>query len=202
MVKYVLPDLPYAYDALEPHINAEIMELHHSKHHQAYVNKLNALTEQMEVAKANNDQATQEKITPGLKFNYGGFINHTFFWDNMSPNGGGECPDGPFKDQVLKDFGSMEKMKNDVSNATCAVMGSGWGWLGYDQKNKCLKVATTKDQESMLEDTHGFKPLVAIDIWEHAYYLQYKNVRPDYVHAFWNVINWSHVISNFAAATA
>merc|ERR1711920_181195 len=198
MPKYELPKLPYAYDALEPHICGEIMELHHSKHHQAYVNKLNMLTEQMEKAKNDNDQVTIDKINYPLKFNYGGHINHTFFWDNMSPNGGGDCPEGPLKDQIIKDFGSVEKMQTDVSAATCGVMGSGWGWLGYDQKNKCLKVATTMNQD-LLEEVHGLKPLVGIDVWEHAYYLQYKNVRPDYVKHFWNVINWSDVVKKFAA---
>ena len=193
-----LPDLSYDYAALEPHINAEIMELHHSKHHQTYINNLNNLTEQIKEAEHKKDHEIIEKLKPALDFNAGGHFNHCFFWENMSPNGGGECPEGALKDQIIKDFGSVEQMQANMSAVTVGVMGSGWGWLGYDPNTKSLKVATTPNQD-MLEDVHGFKPLVGIDVWEHAYYLQYKNVRPDYVKNFWNVVNWEDVINKYNA---
>ena len=192
------PDLPYPYDALEPHISAEIMELHHSKHHKGYTTKFNAMSEQLAEAKAKNDQATIDKISQPLEFNEGGYLNHCIFWENMSPNGGGELKDGALKDQIIKDFGSVEAMQTQLSAVTIAVQGSGWGWLGYDQDEKKLVVSTTANQD-ILEKTTGLKALIGIDVWEHAYYLQYKNVRPDYVKHFWNVINWEDVIARFEA---
>jgi Fe-Mn family superoxide dismutase len=193
-----LPDLPYDYAALEPHISAEIMELHHSKHHQTYITNFNNMSEQLAEAKEKNDQATIDKISQPLAFNEGGYVNHCIFWENMSPNGGGELEEGDLKTQIIKDFGSVENMQTQLSGSTVAVQGSGWGWLGYDEDNKKLVVATTANQD-ILEKTTGLKALIGIDVWEHAYYLQYKNVRPDYVKNFWNVINWDDVSARFNA---
>jgi len=196
--KATLPDLPYDYAALEPHISAEIMELHHSKHHQTYINNFNNLTEQIGELTEKGDHAAIEKLQPAFNFNEGGYINHCIFWENMSPNGGGELAEGDLRSQIIKDFGSVENMQAQVSQASVGVMGSGWGWLGYDQDSKVLKVASTPNQDT-LEKSTGLKALIGIDVWEHAYYLQYKNVRPDYVKQFWNVINWDDVATKFNA---
>lgn len=207
--KATLPFLQYDYAALEPHINAEIMELHHGKHHQAYVNNYNDFSEKVQEAEVALERAENAKQTEQISadiarmsqiadFNRGGHINHCIFWEIMSPNGGGECPESDLKTQIIKDFGSLENMQTALSTASAGVQGSGWGWLGYDTKEKCLKVATMANQD-ILEEKTGLQPLIGIDVWEHAYYLQYKNVRPDYVKNFWNVINWEDVISKFNA---
>lgn len=198
--KHTLPDLPYDYNALEPTISAEIMQLHHSKHHQTYVNNLNVAEEKLQEALAKGDANTAIGLGPSLRFNGGGHINHAIFWQNLSPNGGGE-PSGPLLDAIKKDFGSVEKMKTALSAATVAVQGSGWGWLGYDKKNNRLAIQTCPNQDP-LEPTTGLVPLFGIDVWEHAYYLQYKNVRPDYVKAIWNVANWKDIADRYAKAQA
>uniref|UniRef100_G3P2T9 Superoxide dismutase n=1 Tax=Gasterosteus aculeatus aculeatus TaxID=481459 RepID=G3P2T9_GASAC len=197
--KHTLPDLPYDYGALEPHVNAEIMQLHHSKHHATYVNNLNVTEEKYQEALA-KDVSLEFSIAlqPALKFNGGGHINHTIFWTNLSPKGGDE-PKGELLEAIKRDFGSFQKMKEKMSAATVAVQGSGWGWLGYDKESGSLRVAACANQDP-LHGTTGLVPLLGIDVWEHAYYLQYKNVRPDYVKAIWNVVNWENVSERLQSA--
>ena len=182
---HTLPDLPYAYDALEPHISKEIMELHHSKHHQTYVNGLNAAEE----AYVKSD-STKEKIAlqSALKFNGGGHINHSLFWKNLAPASaeGGKLHDGALKSAIERDFGSVEAFKKNFNAKTAAIQGSGWGWLGYNSTTKKLEIVTTANQDPLISHT----PIIGVDIWEHAFYLQYKNVKPDYLNAIWNVINF------------
>nr|CAR82602.1 mitochondrial manganese superoxide dismutase [Xantho poressa] len=195
--KHTLPDLPYDYGALEPTISAEIMQLHHSKHHQTYVNNLNVAEEKLAEAKAKGDVSTVIALAPAIKFNGGGHINHSIFWQNMSPDGGE--PEGELLAAINRDFGSVENMKNQLSAQTVAVQGSGWGWLGYNKQKGTLQIAACPNQDP-LEATTGLVPLFGIDVWEHAYYLQYKNVRPDYVKAIWNVANWKDIGARFTAA--
>ncbi|XP_011049884.1 PREDICTED: superoxide dismutase [Mn], mitochondrial [Acromyrmex echinatior] len=195
--KYSLPNLPYDYKALEPIISAEIMELHHSKHHATYINNLNVAEEKMKEAIAKCDINTQIALGPVIKFNGGGHINHSIFWCNLSPCG--ENPDAALLKQINKDFGCMEEMKKSLSQITIAIQGSGWGWLGYDQKTKSLRIATCANQDP-LQSTTGLIPLFGIDVWEHAYYLQYKNVRPVYVEAIFDIINWKDVNARFKNA--
>jgi len=197
---HALPDLPYDYAALEPHISADIMQLHHQKHHQTYVNNLNAAEERLMEATHHGDVSTVISLAPALKFNGGGHLNHSIFWQNLSPSGGGE-PDGPLAEAIARDFGSFAAFKTQLSAATTAVQGSGWGWLGYEPNAGRLRVATCANQDP-LHATTGLVPLLGIDVWEHAYYLQYRNVRPDYVQAIWNVINWRDVAARYDAAAA
>nr|AHE13889.1 Mn superoxide dismutase [Perinereis nuntia] len=196
--KHTLPDLPYDYNALEPYISAEIMKIHHSKHHATYTNNLNAVEEKLAEALAKNDVSSVIALQPALKFNGGGYLNHSIFWENMSPNGGGD-PSGDLLEQINKDFGSVDNMRKQLSAITTAIQGSGWGWLGYNQSTNKLQIATCANQDP-LQASAGLVPLFGIDVWEHAYYLQYKNVRPDYVNAIWNVANWKDVESRFQKA--
>ncbi|XP_075059662.1 superoxide dismutase [Mn], mitochondrial [Mixophyes fleayi] len=193
--KHTLPDLPYDYGALQPYLSAEIMQLHHSKHHAAYVNNLNIAEAKYAEALAKGDVTAQVSLQPALKFNGGGHINHTIFWTNLSPNGGGE-PQGELLEAIKRDFGSFEKFKEKVTTTSVAVQGSGWGWLGYNKESNRLQVAACANQDP-LQGTTGLIPLLGIDVWEHAYYLQYKNVRPDYLKAIWNVINWDNVAERY-----
>ncbi|XP_042880373.1 superoxide dismutase [Mn], mitochondrial-like [Penaeus japonicus] len=197
--KHTLPDLPYDYNALEPVICAEIMQLHHSKHHQTYVNNLNVAEEKLAEAQAKGDVNTVISLAPALKFNGGGHINHTIFWQNLSPDGGE--PQGDLLAAINRDFGSIDAMKAQLSAATVAVQGSGWGWLGCNKQKGTLHIATCPNQDP-LEATTGLVPLFGIDVWEHAYYLQYKNVRPDYVNAIWKVANWKDISARFTKATS
>ncbi|KIM24480.1 hypothetical protein M408DRAFT_331729 [Serendipita vermifera MAFF 305830] len=194
---HTLPDLPYAYDALEPHISKQIMELHHSKHHQTYVTGLNAAEDGY--AKATT---TQQKIglLAAIKFNGGGHINHSFFWKILAPtsSGGGKFSDGKLKSAIEKDFGSVEAFKKEFNAKTAAIQGSGWGWLGYNTSTKRLEITTTANQDPLLAP---YVPIIGVDIWEHAFYLQYKNVKPDYLNAIWNVINFKQAESLYADAT-
>ncbi|KAE9406537.1 manganese superoxide dismutase [Gymnopus androsaceus JB14] len=182
---HTLPELPYAYDALEPHISEEIMTLHHQKHHQTYVNGLNAAEESY--AKAPSVKA-RIALQAALKFNGGGHINHSLFWKNLAPEkgDGGKLADGPLKSAIERDFGSLDAFKKDFNAKTAAVQGSGWGWLGYNSATKKLEIVTTSNQDPLLTHT----PIIGVDIWEHAFYLQYKNVKPDYLNAIWNVVNF------------
>ena len=190
---FTAPELPYAYDALEPFISQEIMELHHGKHHKGYVRKLNKLIDDTwDDAKLFYSDATQER----LNFLRGGHVNHCIFWKTMSPYGGGEIPDSELKEQIIHDFGSVENLKNQLNAASKTVMGSGWGWLGWNEELQKLQIATTANQDR-LEKIHGLKPLIGIDVWEHAYYLQYKNLRGEYLQQFWNVIDWLNVVDRF-----
>ncbi|CAN9508082.1 unnamed protein product [Ophioblennius macclurei] len=188
---HTLPDLSYDYGALEPHICAEIMWLHHSKHHSSYVKNLKIIEEKYEEALAKNDVTAQIALQPALKFNAGGHINHSIFWTNLCPNGGGE-PEGELMKAITRDFGSFQNMKDKMSAATVAVQGSGWGWLGYDKESEKLQISVCANQDP-LQGTAGLIPLLGIDVWEHAYYLQYRNVRRDYIQAIWNIINWKNV---------
>jgi len=195
--KHTLPDLPYDYNALEPVICAEIMQLHHSKHHQTYVNNLNVAEEKIAEATATGDVSTAIALAPAVKFNGGGHINHSIFWQNLSPDGGE--PEGELLAAINRDFGSVDAMKAQLSAATVAVQGSGWGWLGLNKQKGSLQIATCANQDP-LEATTGLVPLFGIDVWEHAYYIQYKNVRPDYVNAIWKVANWKDISKRFSAA--
>ncbi|XP_023726171.1 superoxide dismutase [Mn], mitochondrial [Cryptotermes secundus] len=195
--KHTLPDLPYDYNALEPIISAEIMKLHHSKHHAAYVNNLNIAEEKLKEAQAKNCVSTIISLGPALKFNGGGHINHTIFWQNLSPTGG--SPSSELEEAIKKDFGSLDNLKAQLSAVSVGVQGSGWGWLGYNKQTKRLQLASCANQDP-LEATTGLVPLFGIDVWEHAYYLQYKNVRPDYVKAIFDVVNWKDVSERFAKA--
>ncbi|OAX38212.1 manganese and iron superoxide dismutase [Rhizopogon vinicolor AM-OR11-026] len=193
---HTLPDLPYAYNALEPYISEDIMKLHHTKHHQTYVNGLNAAEQSYAKAPSVRDQIA---LQSALKFNGGGHINHTLFWKNLSPVNadGGKLTDGPLKKAIERDFGSVETFKKSFNAATAAIQGSGWGWLGYNSASKTLEIVTTANQDPLLSHT----PIIGVDIWEHAFYLQYKNVKPDYLNAIWNVINFKEAEQRLAEAT-
>ncbi|KAI0712693.1 superoxide dismutase mitochondrial [Earliella scabrosa] len=192
---HTLPKLDYAYDALEPHIAGKIMELHHSRHHQAYVNGLNAAEEAYAKAPSPKDQI---KLQSALKFNGGGHINHSLFWKNLAPQsqGGGELSAGPLKDALVADFGSVDAFKKKMNTVTAAIQGSGWGWLGYNPETKKLEIVTTANQDPLLSHV----PIIGIDIWEHAFYLQYQNVKADYLTAIWNVINFQEAERRFVEA--
>ncbi|CAO3612714.1 unnamed protein product [Mucor fragilis] len=196
--KVTLPDLPYGYDALEPYINTEIMKLHHSKHHQTYVNGFNAAEEKLQGAFKSNDLTEQLALQNALKFNGGGHINHTIFWQNLAPKGkgGGSLPKGALASAIDKEFGSFDEFIKKFNTAAAGVQGSGWAWLGYNKQFKRVEIATTANQDPLLTLT----PLLGIDVWEHAYYLQYKNVRPDYLKNIWEVVNWETVAERFAKA--
>jgi len=195
---HALPPLKYEHAGLEPHISAMIMEIHHTKHHQGYINNLIAAEKKLKEAEAANDTSAINALLPAIKFNGGGHLNHTIFWTNMAPNAGGE-PSGPINEAINKDFGSFQAFKDKFSTASAGVKGSGWGWLGYCPKGDKVSVATCQNQDG-LQVTHGLVPLLGIDVWEHAYYLQYKNLRPAYVAAFFNVINWTNVNERYENA--
>ena len=200
MAVYELPELPYAYDALEPHISAEIMELHHSKHHATYVAGANAALEALEAER--NGEANPDKLralSKNLAFNLGGHTNHSVFWKNMSPNGGGE-PAGELAEAINRDFGSFEGFQKQFQGVATSLQGSGWAVLGYDHIAGRLIIQQLTDQQGNI--SVDFTPLLMLDMWEHAYYLQYKNVKADYAKAFWNVVNWDDVAERFAKASA
>lgn len=199
---YTLPDLPYGYDALEPYIDVETMHLHHDKHHNTYVTNLNAAIEKYpELAEQSVDELVTnlnevpEDIRTAVRNNGGGHANHSFFWKIMAPNAGGE-PTGAIKDAINEAFGSFEKMKEEFKTAATGRFGSGWAWLVMN--NGKLEITSTANQDSPLTD--GKTPIIGLDVWEHAYYLKYKNVRPDYIAAFWDVVNWDQANENLAAA--
>lgn len=200
-MKATLPDLPYDYAALEPVISGEIMELHHKKHHQTYVNNLNAAMEKSHEAEAKNDLLALVALQPALRFNGGGHVNHSIFWTILAPvgKGGGEEPKGELAQELEKTFGSTEAFKEKLTALAVGVQGSGWGWLGYDKAFKRLVLAKCANQDP-LEATQGFIPLLGIDVWEHAYYLQYKSARADYVKNIWKVIHWKNVEERFLQA--
>lgn len=187
---YTLPELSYDYGALEPYISGEIMELHHSKHHKTYITNFNTALEKLHSAK---DPQSIVALQSALNFNGGGHINHTIFWKNLAPKsqGGGEGPQGPLASAISTQFGSVEKLIAKMNSTGAAVQGSGWVWLGLNKELKQLVVETTANQDPLVNK--GLVPLLGIDVWEHAYYLQYKNVRPDYLKSIWNVVNWSDV---------
>ena len=199
MAVYELPELDYAYDALEPHISAEIMELHHSKHHATYVAGANAALEALEAER--NGDANPDKVralSKNLAFNLGGHTNHSVFWKNLSPNGGG-APTGDLAEAINRAIGSFDKFKAHFSAAALGLQGSGWAVLGYDYIAGRLIIQQLTDQQGNV--SVDFTPLLMLDMWEHAFYLQYKNVKADYVKAVWNVFNWDDVAERFAAAS-
>jgi Fe-Mn family superoxide dismutase len=198
---FEVPDLPYDYGALEPHIDEQTMRIHHDKHHQAYVDKANAALEGTEWADKDVDEVLKnlgalpaDKQGP-VRNNAGGHANHTFFWQIMSPDGGGE-PGGALADAIAEVFGSFDDFKAKFKDAGVNRFGSGWAWLVWD--GSALQVTSTPNQDSPVSD--GQVPVLGADVWEHAYYLKYQNRRPDYLDAFWNVVNWDEVASRFEQA--
>jgi Fe-Mn family superoxide dismutase len=198
-MSFELPKLPYAYDALEPHIDARTMEIHHSKHHAAYTNNLNAAIEgtDMQGKTIENILINLDKTNAAVRNNGGGFYNHNLFWTVMSPNGGGE-PTGVLAEAIERDFGSFAEFKAKFSKAGATQFGSGWAFLCV--KDGKLEVCGTPNQDNPLMPGVGCggTPILAMDVWEHAYYLHYQNRRPDYIEAFFNVINWEEVSRRFA----
>jgi Fe-Mn family superoxide dismutase len=197
---YEVPPLPYPEDALEPHIDAQTMSVHHDKHHQAYVDKVNAALEGTEFADKpieevikNLDQIPDDKRT-AVRNNGGGHYNHSLFWEWMSPDGGGE-PEGALKDAIDEAFGSFDDFKGKMKDAGVNQFGSGWAWLVHDGSG--VAVVSTPNQDNPLSD--GKTPLLGVDVWEHAYYLKYQNKRPDYIDAWWNTVNWAKVSERFEA---
>jgi Fe-Mn family superoxide dismutase len=198
---YTVPDLPYDYNALEPHIDEETMRIHHDKHHQAYVDKANAALEGTEWADKDVEEVLKnlsslpdDKQGP-VRNNAGGHYNHSLFWTMMSPDGGGE-PTGDIADAINEAFGSYDEFKTRLSDAGVARFGSGWAWLVYDGSG--VAITSTANQDSPVSD--GQVPLLGVDVWEHAYYLKYQNKRPDYLDAWFNTINWDRVNELYAAA--
>ena len=199
---FELPQLPYAEDALEPHIDKETMNIHHTRHHNTYVTNLNnALTGNEELlAKSveeviSNLDAVPEAARTAVRNNGGGHANHSLFWQILSPNGGG-APTGELADAITSKFGSFESFKEEFAKAATTRFGSGWAWLAVN--NGELEVTSTPNQDSPLME--GKTPLLGLDVWEHAYYLKYQNKRPDYINSFWNVVNWDEVSKRFNAA--
>ncbi|MCB9846472.1 MAG: superoxide dismutase [Phycisphaeraceae bacterium] len=200
--EYVLPPLPYAYDALEPHIDAQTMEIHHAKHHAGYVRGLNtALARLAELRAGGGDASTIKHWAREVSFHGSGHINHSLFWSGMGPSGagGGGEPTGALRQAIDRDFGSFEAFASQFRAVANAVEGSGWGWLVHEPAaGRLLIIQEEKQQDMMLT---GVVPLLGIDVWEHAYYLRYQNRRSDYANAFFNVISWKEVSRRFAAAT-
>ena len=197
---YTLPDLPYAFDALEPHIDAKTMEIHHDRHHGTYVTNVNAALEgtdldgtPIEELLRSLDSVPADKQA-AVRNNGGGHYNHTLFWESMSPDGGGE-PDGALREAIDAAFGSFDDFKGAVKAAGLARFGSGWSWLVSD--SGALTVVSTANQDNPISD--GQTPLLGVDVWEHAYYLNYQNRRPDYIDAWWNTVSWTAVAGRFAA---
>ncbi len=197
MVDYALPDLPYDYGALAPHISGEIMELHHSKHHATYVKALNTTLEKLEGARDSGALDSVGGLEKTLAFNLGGHINHSVFWPNMSPDGG-DKPTGELAAAIDESFGSFDKFRAHFEAVATTIQGSGWSMLVWDTLGQRLLIAQLYDQQSNLPLAQI--PIVLLDMWEHAFYLQYKNVKPDYVKAWWNVVNWADAQARFAAA--
>ncbi len=199
-MSFTLSELPYAYDALEPHIDARTMEIHHSKHHNGYTTKLNGAIEGTELAGKSIEEILKnlDMSNGAVRNNGGGFYNHRLFWTIMSPNGGGE-PTGELASAINAAFGSFEGFKTAFSNAAATQFGSGWAWLCVHPGGK-LEVCGTPNQDNPLMSGIGCSgfPIMGIDVWEHAYYLNYQNRRPDYITAFFNVINWEEVAKNYA----
>ncbi len=197
-MSFELPKLSYSYDALEPYIDARTMEIHHTKHHGGYTNKLNDAIKGTPIENKSIEDILKEisKHPIGVRNNGGGFYNHKLFWEIMSPDGGGE-PKGKVMDAIKKDFGSFDQFKEEFNKAAATRFGSGWAWL-VNQNGK-LVVTSTPNQDNPLMDISEVKgtPILGLDVWEHAYYLKYQNKRPEYIDAFWNVINWDEVEKRF-----
>ena len=191
-MSFELPKLPYDYNALEPHIDAKTMEIHHSKHHNGYTNNLNNAISNSDFADKSIEQiCSSAGLTDAIRNNGGGYYNHCLFWRIMSPDGGG-TPSGKIGEAINETFGSFENFKNEFSKAAASRFGSGWAWLC--DCNGELKICTTANQDNpLMEGQCGGTPLICLDVWEHAYYLNYQNRRPDYIEAFFNVINWEEI---------
>ncbi|WP_062464493.1 superoxide dismutase [Demequina soli] len=199
MADYTLPDLSYDYGALDPYIAGEIMELHHSKHHAAYVAGANTALEKMAGARESGDFGAIAGLEKALAFNLGGHTNHSVFWTNMSPDGG-DKPEGELAAAIDEHFGSFDGFRAHFTNNAMTIMGSGWSILAWDTLGKKLIIVQLYDQQGNVPV--GLIPLLMLDMWEHAFYLQYKNVKADYVNAWWNVVDWANVQARFATASA
>ncbi len=205
MGKYTLPEMPYAYDALEPHIDAQTMEIHHTKHHQKYTDGMNGALEKLSPELQEKDiqeilsniNQVPDDVKGAINFNGGGYDNHKLFWNSMKQNGGGE-PTGAIADAINDSFGSFAEFKELFSSKTAPIQGSGWGWLVYNPNSGKVEYKAMSNQTS--PRTEGLVPLLGLDVWEHAYYLKYQNKRPDYIAAWWNVINWDEVNDRFSKA--
>lgn len=199
---FELPQLPYDFNALEPHIDAQTMQIHHGKHHNAYVTNLNAAVAGTDAENLDIVEICKNisKYSPAVRNNGGGHYNHSLFWTIMGPNKGGE-PTGALAEAITKQFGSFEEFKTQFNQAAATRFGSGWAWLCV-KDDKTLCVCSTPNQDNPLMDVSECKgtPILGLDVWEHAYYLNYQNRRPDYINAFWNVVNWDEVAKRYAAA--
>jgi len=197
MPQYTLPDLPYDYAALEPHYSAEILELHHDKHHAAYVKGANTALEKLAASREKEEFGTINQLQKNLAFNLSGHVLHSLFWNNMSPHGG-DKPDGDMAAAIDESFGSFEGFRSQLSEAALNVQGSGWGALTWEPVAQQLIVEQVYDHQSNVGQ--GAPPLLVLDMWEHAYYLQFKNVKADWVESFWNIVNWPDVAQRFGKA--
>ena len=199
MPQYELPELSYDYSALEPYLSAEILELHHGKHHQAYVDGANTTFEKLVEARSSGDFGTINQLEKNMAFHLSGHVLHSLFWTNLSPDGGGE-PDGELAAAVAEYFGSFAAFRAQLTEAAMNVQGSGWGALSWEPMAGRLIVEQVYDHQGNVGQ--GGPPLLVLDMWEHAFYLQYENVKGDWVEAFWNLVNWPDVASRFSAASA
>ena len=201
-MKFEFPALPYAYDALEPHIDKMTMEIHHTKHHRAYFDKFTAAIQGTELENKGLEEifASISKAPAAVRNNGGGFYNHNLFWEILSPKGGG-LPGGKLAGAINKDFGSFEAFKTKFNDAAANRFGSGWAWLSV-KADKSLCVCSSANQDNPLMDVHDCpgQPIMGLDVWEHAYYLKYQNRRPDYINAFWSLVNWDKVSENYEKA--
>lgn len=199
--EYTLPPLPYDYNALEPHIDEQTMRIHHGKHHAGYTAGLNTVLKKLEEARGNGDYGNIQQLSRLLAFHSGGYYNHIVFWNNLAPagKGGGGEPSGKLAGAITRDFGSIEQFRAHFSAATNAVEGNGWGVLTWHPVLRRLTVMTMMNQQDLT--AIGAVPLLMCDVWEHAYYLKYQNMRADYVKSWWNVVNWKNVAERFEAAT-
>lgn len=197
---YQLPDLPYDFNALEPVISAEIMQLHYSKHHKAYVDNLNVALEKYHQAESKNDLAAMIALQSAIKFNGGGHLNHSIFWTNLGPvsKGAGQGPKNELARAIDRDFGSFRSFQEKFTVAAAGIQGSGWCWLSYNQVAKVLEITTCSNHD--LVTSIGLVPVFTVDVWEHAYYLQYKNLRADFVKAVWQILNWQNIEERFSKA--
>ncbi len=196
-MSYALPELPYDYSALEPHISGQIIELHHDKHHNTYVQGANTTVEKIASARDADDFGAIVGLEKTLAFNVSGHVLHSIYWTNMSPDGGGS-PEGELASAIEAEFGGFAKFKSQLTQVTTTVQGSGWGALAWDPLGQRLIIEQIYDHQGNIGQ--GAVPLLVVDIWEHAFYLQYKNVKADYVTAFWNTVNWANVASRYQAA--
>lgn len=198
-MSFTLPDLPYDFNALEPSIDARTMEIHHGKHHAGYTSKLNsAIADSPAASKSIEDILKEDVSNTAIRNNGGGFYNHSLFWKIMSPNGGGQ-PSGPLADAINSSFGSFDQFKDQFSNSAATRFGSGWAWL-VSKNDGSLSIGSTANQDNPLMPDAGISgnPILGLDVWEHAYYLHYQNRRPDYINAFFDVINWDEVAGRYS----